>query len=179
MGGAGCTSVWPLSPARGVGHAQGHNDLLDLVAEHLLHELGEGLELGLQLLELLLIVLTGSSHHIIRHKEVAHKVQGQADPIISGPLHRWTTRKDWPRLIVDVQALLGGALEPRSGVTRTRAPSMKTVLVSSVCSSSPKRCPNNTLRAGLLAVELLELLHGVLIDRVHHVDHLLLQWRRK
>ena len=46
-------------------------------------------------------------------------------------------------------------------------------------SSSPKRRPNNTLRVGLLAVELLELLHRVLIDRVHHIDHLLLQWRRK
>ena len=60
--------MWPLSPARGVGHAQGHNDLLDLVAEHLLHELGEGLELGLQLLELLLLILTRSSHHLIHRK---------------------------------------------------------------------------------------------------------------
>merc|ERR1719375_606279 len=40
-----------------VGHAIADNHLLDLVTKDLLHELGEGLKLGLELLKLLLLIL--------------------------------------------------------------------------------------------------------------------------
>merc|ERR1719329_145077 len=43
--------------ARRISHASRDDDLLDLVAEHFLHELGQRLELCLQLLHLLLLVL--------------------------------------------------------------------------------------------------------------------------
>merc|ERR1712066_607771 len=43
--------------ARGVGHAPTDDDLLNLVSEHLLHQLGQRLELRLELLKLFLLIL--------------------------------------------------------------------------------------------------------------------------
>mmetsp|Transcript_77935 Transcript_77935/g.170723 ORF Transcript_77935/g.170723 Transcript_77935/m.170723 type:complete len:651 (-) Transcript_77935:325-2277(-) len=80
--------------ARRVGHSGAHQDLLDLVTQDFLHQLGQRLELSLELLQLLLFVL-----------------------------------------VLQVETLLGGGLQ-------------------------------------LLAVELLELLHAVLVDGVDHVQDL-------
>merc|ERR1712039_1020691 len=80
--------------AGGVSHASADNYLLDLVTEHLFHQLGERLKLCLQLLQFLLLVL-----------------------------------------VFDVQAFFGRGLQ-------------------------------------FLAVKLLELLHGVLVDGIDHVHDL-------
>merc|ERR1712086_282479 len=50
-----------------VSHARAHEDLFHLVAEHFLHEFRKGLELGLQLLHLLLFILVVDVQTLLRH----------------------------------------------------------------------------------------------------------------
>mmetsp|Transcript_26698 Transcript_26698/g.74554 ORF Transcript_26698/g.74554 Transcript_26698/m.74554 type:complete len:584 (+) Transcript_26698:103-1854(+) len=53
---------------RGVGQTRAYDDLFHLIPEHLLHELGERLELGLQFLEFLFLVLVVDVQSLFRHR---------------------------------------------------------------------------------------------------------------